>query len=573
MRRLSANSPSPEAGRVRRLHGRCTLLAVNFALSFCAAHAWAQTAPDAGSVRQQIEQQRELPMPPPVQPQRPAAVPDTKPKPGVTLSVKTFRFAGNTLLSGEQLARALDGFLNRPLRFEELQTAADAAAAAYREAGWIARVYLPEQDVNEGTVTLQVVEARFAGVRAEGELSRRVIPSEIEAYFLSRQAVGMVLSSTALDRALLLADDLPGVSVAGTLAPGESDGETALVLKTTDEPFVYGDITADNAGARSTGSERLMVNMNLNSPGGRGELVSLNLLHTQGSDYVRVGMTVPLNHDGLRLGVSASSMTYRVISGSSTAVKVNGSSGSLGLDLSYPLLRAREHNLYLTGALEGKTFFTGDTLVRSDYETHSLRAGLSGNRFDSWGGSGANSGALQFIWGRLASMQAHTLLDSIERTYEKLSYNLTRQQTLTRAHSLFVSLSGQHATQVLDSSEKFYIGGANSVRAYPLSELGGDRGQVLTGEWRWLLSPGLLMSTFADVGRVVSLPATTSDQETTMFLRGYGMSFSWQAPMGVTTKLIWSHRQGVNPKPTSTGTDGDGTLRINRVWLSASVSF
>ena len=46
--------------------------------------------------------------------------------------------------------------------------------SAYREAGWIAQVYLPEQDVNEGTITLQVIEARFAGVRLEGELPKRV---------------------------------------------------------------------------------------------------------------------------------------------------------------------------------------------------------------------------------------------------------------------------------------------------------------------------------------------------------------------------------------------------------------
>jgi hypothetical protein len=37
------------------------------------------------------------------------------------------------------------------------------------------------------------------------------------------------------------------------------------------------------------------------------------------------------------------------------------------------------------------------------------------------------------------------------------------------------------------------------------------------------------------------------------------------------TKLTWAQRSGHNPKPTLTGTDSDGTLRINRVWLTTSL--
>ena len=89
--------------------------------------------------------------------------------------------------------------------------------------------------------------------------------------------------------------------------------EKQLVLQTTDEPFIYGDIGLDNTGARSTGSNRLTANMNINSPSGRGELVSLNALHTQGSNYGRAALTVPDGYNGLRLGMSASSMRYKVI--------------------------------------------------------------------------------------------------------------------------------------------------------------------------------------------------------------------------------------------------------------------
>jgi hemolysin activation/secretion protein len=537
--------------------------------------AYAQSTPDAGSLRQQIEQTREFQVPPAVRPPKVLPPPEIKARDGTSVKVRTIRFAGNNLLSEQDLAPAVADFLSRELDFAGLQRIADAVAAAYREAGWMVRAYLPEQDISEGVVTVQVIEARFAGVKFEGDPASLVKNSEIQAYVQANQIEGHALRADAMDRALLLVDDLPGVSVAGTLAPGQSDGETVLILQTTDEPRVYGDVGLDNTGSRATGSNRLMVNLNVNSPGGRGELLSLTGLHTQGSDYGRVGFTVPDRYNGMRLGVSLSSMNYKVTDGPGLAAEVRGSSSSMGADMNYPLVRSRMLNVYGSVGLENKRFFNQDTsAVRSDYESYSLRAGLSGNRFDDWFGGGANSASLQILWGRLSNVLQHPLLGTIDNVYRKVNYSFSRQQNLEDSHSLLISLQGQQATQVLDSSEKFYIGGSQSVRAFPVSELGGERGQLLSAEWRWRLEAAWTLTAFVDHGRVVALPATTSDQTTTLNLRGYGLSATWQAPMGVVTKLTWSRRDGSNPKANvNTGADGDGTLKLNRLWLTANVAF
>jgi hemolysin activation/secretion protein len=551
------------------------VVAIALVLSMPLLLAQTVTVPDAGALRQQLEQQRQLELPPAVRPERQILIPpEIKPRPGLTVQVKEFRFANNTLLSADLLAPAVASYLNRPSSFEDLQRATDAVAAAYREAGWIVRVYLPEQDISEGVVTLQVVESRFGGVRFEGTPPERVLPSEIEAYFKAHQAWGAPLNAAALDRALLLADDLPGVSVAGTLVPGSVDGETVLVLQSTDEPIVYGDIGVDNTGTRSTGSDRLSANLNINSPGRRGELISMNLLHTQGSDYGRFRLTVPNGHRGLRLGVSASYMDYKVVDGPSanSSAQISGHSSSFGLDWSYPLMRARLQNVYWTGGLENKKFVTRDTQVRSDYDTDGLHLGLSGNRFDDLGGGGANSASVQLSWGRLTNMKAHTQMDTLARSFHKVAYIISRQQNLMPDHSLYVSLTGQEAPQQLDSSERFYIGGTNSVRAYPASEHGGDRGQVLSAEWRWRVQPAFLLTAFVDAGRVVQL-AQPSVPENTLSLRGQGLSLAWEGPKRITTQLTWARRNGLNPMPTPKGTDGDGTLKLNRFWLSASLPF
>ncbi len=534
--------------------------------------AWAQTAvPDAGALRQQIEQQREMPLPPAARPAPAAPAAEAKSPQGATVKVRAFRFVGHNLISVERLQAAVSPFLGQSLDFEGLQRTTDAVAAAYRKAGWLARVFLPEQDISEGTITLQVVEARFAGVRLEGKPPTHVRPAELEALLKGRQQAGQPLKVEEVDRALLLAEDLPGVRVAGTLSPGEADGETVLIVQASDEPRINGDLTLDNTGSRSTGTRRQMLNVNFNSIGGRGELATLTVLHTAGSDYARLALTVPDGYNGLRLTASGSTMSYRVLN---NPAQLEGRSTSAGLDFNYPLVRTRLKNLYVLGGLENKRFFNRNiTQVASAYETNTTRLGLSANGFDDWRGGGANTALLQLHWGQLDSMVAHTQKDVLRPRYHKISYALSRQQTLAADHSLMLNLSGQHAVQNLDSSERFYLGGASSVRAYPSSEIGGERGQLASVEWRWRVRPTLQLAAFADAGRVAALPATASDTKAHLNLRGAGVNLAWQGPKGVSAKVTWSRRYGTNPKPTPQGTDSDGTLRLNRLWLALSIAF
>ncbi len=75
----------------------------------------AQTPPDAGALQQQIERERATQLPRRIAPDKPATPAALPPLAGIVVTVKQFRFAGNTLLSAEQLAPAVAPFLERPL--------------------------------------------------------------------------------------------------------------------------------------------------------------------------------------------------------------------------------------------------------------------------------------------------------------------------------------------------------------------------------------------------------------------------------------------------------------------------
>ncbi|MCC6989064.1 MAG: ShlB/FhaC/HecB family hemolysin secretion/activation protein [Acidobacteria bacterium] len=531
----------------------------------------AQTPPpDAGALRQQLERELDAPLPDTAEPLAPQEAPRIPLSGDVSLTVETFRFAGNTLLDEATLAAVVRPWLGRPVGFADLQLATQAVAQAFRDAGWIVSAHLPEQDVTDGVVTIEVLESRFAGATLEGSEPRRLRSALALGHVDAAQGRGEPLSASALDRALLLIDDLPGVSVGGALAPGERDGETALLLRLTDEPVAAGSAAADNAGARSTGAARVLFTGGLESPLRAGDRLRGDLLHSEGSDYVRLDYSLPVGRQGWRVGLNASHFEYELVTAEFAALDAQGDSGSLGLSASYPLLRSRKANLYFSFAGDERRFRNSANGQRqSDYAIGAVTVGLAGNRYDGCGGGGASSVQLSWSLGRVRHGAAQPGENAeLAGGFARLRYALSREQRLTRTLSLLGSLSGQYANEALDSAERFYLGGPQGVRAYPVNDGGGNRSELVSTELRWRLQPTLQLTSFYDWGRVNDrAPAARYT------LRSAGARAAWMGPLGLKLEATYAARLGRNPNPGIATEYQDGSRHRNRWWLTASLAF
>jgi hemolysin activation/secretion protein len=494
--------------------------------------------------------------------------------------VTEFRFAGNSLLSNARLAPAVASFKGRRLTFNELQNAAIAVATAYRKAGWVVRAYLPQQDITSGTVVIQIVEAKLGAVRIEG--TTRLANSRVTSVIEAAQRPGAALNADAMDRGLLLLNDLPGVTAEGRLEEGLAQAETDVVVKLADGPMVTGNVEADNAGQRSTGLGREMANASLNSLFGLGDRIDTMLLHSLGSDYQRAAYSQPVGSDGWRLGVNASHLSYHVVTADLAALNARGTSTTAGAEATYPLIRARLENLYFSFAFDDKRLDNkSNGIINSAYTVRVASLGLYGNLFDSFHGGGANNASLTFEEGNLdlagsPSEAADTATVRAGGRYSKLHFSAARTQTVTDRFSLYAGFSGQVVSKNVDSSERFYLGGSTGVRAYPSNEGGGAEGLLLNLEARERLPLNFNLVGFFDVGSVEInkhndfVGATRPNSDT---LKGLGVSVGWTAHMGFNVQASVARRIGRNPDPTSTGTDQDGSLDKNRVWLLASVPF
>ena len=542
--------------------------------------AEAQTVPDAGTVLRQIQEDQH-PALPPKSPPLLLPPPPMQSIGGATVTVTAFRFEGNTLLTSQRLSRAVASFVGRPLTFADLQNAAIAVADAYRRAGWVVRAYLPQQDVTGGTVTIQIIEAKLGAVRIDGS-TQRTSNERLTSIVDAAQQPGTPLNADALDRALLLIGDLPGVVATGSLAEGAAQGETDLVLNVKDGPKVTGEVIADNAGARYTGAARITVNASVNAPFGIGDRADAVLLHTQGSDYQRLAYSLPVGSEGWRVGVNGSHLSYDIVLPSFGALDAHGNSSTVGLEANYPLFRTRLANLYLSLNLDDKrfdNFSSGQTTTRYSIQDGSV--GLYGNLFDNVGGGGANTASITFEQGHddLAGSPneaADAATTDTAGGFEKLNLSVSRQQRLTERLSLFASLAGQLSSKNLDSSEKFYLGGFNGVRAYPADEGGGSEGALANLEARVRLPRNFAAVGFFDYGTVHinrdnGYPGAAEPNTDT--LRGAGASLAWTADFGLNIKATVARRIGRNPDAASSGDDQDGSLIMNRVWLQLSMPF
>ncbi len=150
---------------MRRLIATATLIGV---VGLTTVPAQGQVAPDAGALQRQLRQGV-----PDIAPQRPPAAPaqpEVVPESGPRILVTRFIIQGASLIPASELEALLKDRTGKEQSLGDLRNAAQAIADAYRERGYFARAFLPAQEVNDGTIRIEVVEGRFGKIiRKDGE--------------------------------------------------------------------------------------------------------------------------------------------------------------------------------------------------------------------------------------------------------------------------------------------------------------------------------------------------------------------------------------------------------------------
>ena len=549
---------------------------------------------DAGALQRGLEQQ--LPSPSPLALPEPTAPTPSPVQPAgqseVRFEVKSFVLEGVNTIPEAKVQAVLKEWVGRPVNFDDLQKACDAIVSLYRASGLTVQAILPPQKIADGVVRILVTEAKLSSVfvdTPQGET--RFNKDKAASYITYANALGEPLNTKAIERALIILNETPGVLVSSQLEPGQKDGETALRLQLTQPKQWYqGKVEANNYGSRSTGANQGVIALTAINPTGIGDSASVNAIYSEGSQYVQGAYSLPASPNGLRLGASGTFLNYKNVSTYATSAGGGyGDAWTGGVSAAYPLIRRQGTNVNVTFNYDIKSYTNKNLLnlsTISAYTINNATIGLSGNHYDSFGGGGISAGSVSIVSGNLdispTSAQGFGAFTPSNFTKLVFSGNRNQQITADGSTTAFVSVNGQFSSVNLNSAEQIYMGGPYGVRAYPVAQGGGSQGGVATAELRHQFPQRVQASVFFDAGMVQqyksntvyeALKAGTNASNTyTLMGAGFGVKWDWEG-WNLGAMVAW--KVGSNPLYSQNGVpvNTDGTNTNPRGWVTASYQF
>ncbi len=188
----------------------------------------------------QIIDEQPLPMPQPVEGEK-------------AFLVKTINIEGNTVIPLKDLRVFVADCEGKEVTFTQLQAAATAITNFYRLKGYVtSAAYFPPQKIEEGTVTIRIMEGKIDKIMVEGNRWFRTALIQKGV----KQKQGDVLNYQKLENSLVKLNLHPDRQTSAVLIPGVQPETSDVVLKVKDKFPLHVGYSFDNLGTRLSGKLR-----------------------------------------------------------------------------------------------------------------------------------------------------------------------------------------------------------------------------------------------------------------------------------------------------------------------------
>lgn len=489
------------------------------------------------------------------------------------LVLKEIRFKGVKAFSSESVQALVSKFVGIPLAIEDLPEIAVAVENFYKQNNHLARVILTQQELTNGILTLDVMESALSKDKVETQLSELSNQREME----TDQQVAITASNATPKEPVLKSE------AAQQLHTQNHSNEADLILKMYKNHSRQSELIFDNLGETRYGAERVEGQFTWFNTWLPNDQLHLSALISKGSEFFKSNYKLPIGTSGWNLGLTASAMDYKVISG------LPGDLGELGkvfaeaVEFSYPLSTSfnTKSELRLSAQAAQYTHVTAVGYSLSEYDTEVLVAEFSGVDRAFTPANGTLNYAIQWHMGQLNLANTTVSADADQGgsttagQFNKIRTHVSFMEPWSPTTDLYVGLTGQWADRNLTYAEKLQMGGALGIRAYPAGTGSATNGQMLNLELRRRLENGLLLTGFYDWGHVAEMinqdPASPSNWPNSYELKGYGLSAAYNFNNGTSVQATWARRDGNDPRSADTNTDHP-TDR-NRYWLQVRIPF
>src|ERR1700731_4691633 len=171
------------------------------------------------------------------------------------------------------------GLAGQAVLLPKLEAARRALLDLYRSHGFILTTVSMDIDA-AGNVRFIITEGRIVAVK----LSQDIGPAgTMVLRFLNHLTEERPVKEASLERWLLLAQQIPGISVQAVLQADPDDPGALTLVAEVSKQNVSGLVTADNRGFKETGPAEALMVADLNSMTAYGDQTEVSLFHTSGS--------------------------------------------------------------------------------------------------------------------------------------------------------------------------------------------------------------------------------------------------------------------------------------------------
>ncbi|HYD94084.1 MAG TPA: ShlB/FhaC/HecB family hemolysin secretion/activation protein [Noviherbaspirillum sp.] len=406
--------------------------------------------------------------------------------------ITRFVVEGNTILAPADIDKLLAPYAGKGRDFGHVQQALEALEAAYHALGFnVVQVGLPEQELNQGAVRLQVVETRLGKLRVEGNTVfsadniRRSLPDLVPG---RTPNLGKVSSS------LKLANENPAKKTTLQLQSGNNDDDVNAVLKVVDDKQWRLAASLDNSGSKNTGESQLTLQFQHANMLDRDHVLSLQYTTTlekpkQVSVY-GAGYHIPLYAlgDSIDLFASYSDVDSGSVLAGIFNLQVSGRGTVVGGRYNQLLRRVGDFESRLSYGLDYKEFRNNVLLqgaqLGNDVTVHPLSIAYTGTLGMTGGELSFGVTGMRNIPGgsKGSSADFNRVRAGAPADYTLLRYAAGYLHALPRDWQMRVGISGQYTRDALVPGEQFGAGGASSVRGFGERDIANDTGTLATAE-------------------------------------------------------------------------------------------
>lgn len=430
---------------------------------------------------------------------------------GKTVRIKGFRFVGNTVFEQKTLESFISEYSGRELNFNQIDALVMQVTEQYRKAGYfVARAYLPTQEITDGILTIGIVEGHFDEIRlANGS----PVDVDVSQHYIDAIDKEKAINIDDTERAVLLINELPRLRVSSArLSPGKTTGTSILDIETASDALVDGYVSADNFGSRYTGYNRIGLESNLNSLLKQGDKISVGGMVSEGKglESGHIDLEIPLGGSGLSGRVSGFKTLYE-LGKEYQSLDAHGTAKGYEVSVNYPIKKTRLESIEMDMVWKHQQLadYIDSINTRFQKNSHSFKVGLGWEKEDTiLGIDGKTVTAFSWTNGNVKyADEADAAASDMDGKFNKIEVELSRLSYLSERVNLNVFGRGQWVVgdKNLDGSEEFSIGGANGVRFFAPGEQNGDNGYIVGAELMYRLSSfggaESMLSLFTETGR------------------------------------------------------------------------